>query len=65
MQERIDIGELSIVTDRDTAPDDVWLGRPDAPFPSDRFLAAFVRGELTVGGLAEAGWHYLGRLSDA
>lgn len=62
--ERIDFGDLSIVTNEDIPPGDVWLGRPDTPGPSKRLIEAFARGEVTVGGLAEAGWHVVGKLAD-
>lgn len=62
--ERIDFGELSIVTNDDITPGDVWIGRPDAEGPSKRLIEAFARGEVTQGGLAEAGWHLIGKVTD-
>lgn len=58
---RIDLGELSITTNENIAPGDVWIG-PAGDGPSPRLLDAFARGEVTEGGLAEAGWRVLGKV---
>lgn len=62
--ERVDLGDLSIVANEDITPGEVWLGRSDAEMPSKRLLSALARGEVTLGGLAEAGWHVMGRIAD-
>jgi hypothetical protein len=41
---------------------DVFIGPADAPV-SRRLIDAFSRGEVTEGGMAEAGWRYIGRLA--
>jgi hypothetical protein len=56
-------GEFEIVPNEAIEPGDVWLGR-SAAGPSPRLLEAFTRGEVTEGGMAEAGWRYLGRIAD-
>ena len=64
MSERIDFGDMAIVTNEDIHPGDAWLGRADAKGLSRRLIEAFARGEVTKGGLAEAGWHVVGRIAD-
>ncbi len=61
--ERIDLGELSITANEKIPPGDVWIG-PAGDGPSSRLLDAFARGEVTEGGLAEAGWRVLGKVVD-
>ncbi len=63
--ERIDLGELSVAVNvnENIAPGDVWIG-PAGDGPSPRLLDAFARCEVTVGGLAEAGWRVLGKVAD-
>lgn len=61
--ERIDLGELSITANENIPPGDVWIG-PAGDGPSPRLLDAFARGEVTEGGLGEAGWRVLGKVVD-
>lgn len=58
--ERIDFGELSIAAHEDIAPSDIWIGPAAGPGPSKRLIEAFARGEVTEGGMAEAGWRVIG-----
>lgn len=58
----MNFGEFEIVPNPDIDPSDVWLGLGYGPSP--RLLEAFRRGEVTVGGMAEAGWQYLGKIAD-
>lgn len=60
--ERIDLGEMLIAKNDDLMPEHVLFGRPDAVTPSTRFIKAFARGEVTEGGMAEAGWFVVGKL---
>lgn len=59
--ERIDFGELQIELNDDIKPGDVWLG-PIGEHPSRRLIEAFARGEVTAGGMAEAGWQFVGKI---
>lgn len=63
MSERIDFGELPIVPNGDIAKGDVWMG-PAGTGPSLRLIEAFGRGETTEGGMAEAGWRYVGTMAE-
>lgn len=58
-----DFGEVVLVSDPDDAKPDLWICPIGEP-PSRRLLEAFRRGEVTMGGLAEAGWRNLGPLTD-
>jgi hypothetical protein len=58
-----DFGEVILVSEPDDAKPDLWICPVGQP-ASARFLEAFRRGELTMGGLAEAGWRCLGTLAD-
>jgi hypothetical protein len=61
MREVVDLGEVLLVHNADTEPD-LWLGPPGTT-DSPRLVEAIARGEVTAGGLAEAGWHWIGKLS--
>jgi hypothetical protein len=41
---------------------EIWIGN-DSCGPPQRLIDAFLRGEVTVGGLAEAGWFVVGRIA--
>lgn len=55
-----EFGEFKIYASEVIPPKDVWMG----PEVSPRLLSALLRGEVTLGGLAEAGWHCVGKLSE-
>lgn len=61
--EYLNLDESPIVVNQPMPPGDMWIGTPDAINPS-RLLEAFARGEVTEGGLAEAGWRRLGYIAD-
>lgn len=61
MREVVDLGEVILVHDADTEPD-LWLGPPSTA-ESPRLVEAIARGEVTAGGLAEAGWRWIGKIS--
>jgi hypothetical protein len=61
MREVVDLGEVLLVHEADTEPD-LWLGPPGTT-ESPRLVEAIARGEVTAGGLAEAGWRWIGKIS--
>lgn len=54
-------GELLIIPNEEIGRGDVWMGC-DPHGPPKRLLEAFARGKVTVGGMAEAGWRYVGKM---
>ncbi|MCV7174876.1 hypothetical protein [Mycolicibacterium sphagni] len=58
-------GDFPIVTDENIGHGDVWIGPAGATCVPTRLLEAFTRGETTPGGLAEAGWRFVGRLDES
>jgi hypothetical protein len=39
---------------------EIWVGPPGTDGPSQRLIDAIACGEATEGGLAEAGWRFVG-----
>lgn len=66
MREVVDLGEIVLVHDEDYARRPaVWLSPAGGVIPSQRLIDALANGETTWGGLAEAGWRFLGRLGES
>lgn len=57
----VDLGEVLAVHDGEVQPE-LWISPAGGVTASPRLIEAFARGEVTVGGLAEAGWRNLGKL---
>jgi hypothetical protein len=58
----VDLGEVLLVhDDKDSGPD-LWLSPLPGTVATPRLIEAFMRGEVTKGGLAEAGWQCIGKL---
>lgn len=62
-KEVVDLGEVILVHNEDTRPD-LWLSPASGVIASPRLIEAFARGEVTTGGLAEAGWRWIGNLEE-
>lgn len=59
-----DFGEIIVISDPDDAKPDLLIGPPGTN-SSPRLIEAILRGETTIGGLAEAGWRFIGTFGDA
>jgi hypothetical protein len=49
-----DFGQVMLVDN------EMWLGPPDTESVPRRLMEAAGRRETTIGGMAEAGWHFVG-----
>jgi hypothetical protein len=61
VKEVVDLGEVLIVHDEKPK---LWMSPAPGVDASPRLIEAFRRGEVTEGGLAEAGWRWIGNLND-
>jgi hypothetical protein len=66
-REVVDLGEVLAVYEPDAKPDakpDLWISPASGVDASPRLVEAFARGEVTEGGLAEAGWRLIGTMGE-
>lgn len=63
MSQPVDLACFAYGSEDNPASCRVFAGPVDAPI-SRRFVDAVSRGEVTKGGMAEAGWFDLGRIED-